>query len=224
MPPAQLTKASFKNLDTNATIEFMFNPSSYEFTKENVWADLTSKGQDTPGDVDFGGGKAANLTLDLFFDTHTSGKDVRTEYTKKLWDLAMVNPDKKDSVTGKSSPPMLEFRWGSSWSFKAVVASMTQRFTLFLPDGTPTRAEVKVTLKQVKSEGRYPGQNPTSGGLPGHRIHTVEQRETLDIIASREYGDPNAWRLIAEFNRIDDPLGLRPGMILTLPPIEATSP
>lgn len=220
MTASQLVKASFKNLDTQETVEVMFNPPSYEFTKENVWADLTSKGENTPGQIDFGGGKSANLSIDLFFDTHVTGEDVRTKYTQKLWKLAMVNPEKKDPVTQKSRPPTLEFRWGQSWSFKAVVVTMTQKFTLFLADGTPTRADVRVVLKQVQDEGAYPGQNPTSGGLPGHHLHTVEQRETLALIAAQEYGDAGAWRAIARANRIDDPLAIRPGMVLTLPPIE----
>lgn len=223
MTQAQLVKAKFKNLDSNESIEVMFNPPNYEFTKTNVWTDRTTKGENTPGAIDFGGGKSANLNIDLFFDTHVAGTDVRTAYTNKLWKLAMVSPDVRDATTGKSRPPTVEFQWGQAWSFKAVVESMTQRFTLFLPNGTPTRAEVKMVLKQIADENTYPGQNPTSGGLPGHRIHVVEQRETLAMIAAREYGDSTAWRHIARVNSIDDPLGIRPGMVLTLAPLSEPS-
>jgi nucleoid-associated protein YgaU len=113
-----------------------------------------------------------------------------------------------------------EFRWGQAWSFKAVVASVTQKFTLFLDDGTPTRAEVTLKLRQVEDEGAYPGQNPTSGGTAGHRVHVVQQRETLDLIASREYGESKHWRHIAEANNISDPLRIRPGTALSLPPLD----
>lgn len=214
-----LVKAKLTNLDTNEAIDVMFNPPSYEFSKENTWAEQTTKGTDVPGFFEFGGGKSADLTIDLFFDTHTTGQDVRTQYTNKIWKLAMVNKDKVDANTGRSAPPPVEFQWGQTWSFKAVVVSVTQKFTLFLSDGTPTRADVKLRLRQIEAEGAYPGQNPTSGGTSGHRVHTVQERETLDIIAAKEYGHPRHWRHIAEANHIDDPRRLAPGMQLSLPPL-----
>src|SRR5690348_419250 len=214
-----LVKASFRNLDTGDSVPCMFNPPSYEFTKSNSWAQATAQGQNTPALFEFNGGQSADLTIDLFFDTHLTGEDVRSKYTNKVWQLALVNKDKVDANTGKSRPPLVEFSWGTSWSFKAVVVNVTQKFTLFLDDGTPTRAEVKVTLRQVEDAGKYPGQNPTSGGEAGQKVHVVQQRETLDIIAAREYGAPHHWRFIAEANGLEDPMRLRPGTVLSLPPL-----
>jgi nucleoid-associated protein YgaU len=47
----------------------------------------------------------------------------------------------------------------------------------------------------------------------------VQQRETLDFIASQEYGQASHWRHIAEANGIDDPMRVRPGTVLALPPL-----
>jgi nucleoid-associated protein YgaU len=131
----------------------------------------------------------------------------------------MVNPAKKDPKTKKGQPPKVEFRWGTMWSFKAVVAQISQKFSMFLPDGTPVRATLDVTFKQVEDEGLYPKQNPTSGGVPGHRSHTLKEGETLDWIAAQEYGQASHWRYIAEVNRIDNPQKLRPGTVISLPPL-----
>jgi nucleoid-associated protein YgaU len=139
----------------------------------------------------------------------------------KLWKLAAIDASKQDPVTKKSTPPICEFRWGSTWSFKVVVTSISAKFELFLGDGTPTRATVDLGLKQAQDTGLYPSQNPTSGGAAGHRRHTVTQRETLDLIAAREYGEPRHWRFIARANGIDNPLDIYPGMVLALPPLEA---
>jgi hypothetical protein len=215
-----LVKATFTNLITEESIPCMFNPPSYEFNKENSWAEQNTKGTDTPGFFEFNGGKSSDLNLDLFFDTHMTGEDVRAKYTNKIWKLALVDQSTVDATTGKGHPPTCEFRWGQAWSFKAVVVSVNQKFTLFLDDGTPTRADVKLKLRQVESEGAYPGQNPTSGGTAGHRIHIVQQRETLDLIASREYGEAKYWRHIAKANGIADPLRIKPGTALSLPPLE----
>jgi len=215
-----LVKAKFTNLDTNASIEVMFNPSEYSFSKSNNWAEKVSGGENMTG-LEFTGGSPAELRMQLFFDTHMKGQDVRTAYVDPLWKLAMVNPDQADANTGKSRPPMCEFRWGQSWSFKAVVTSISAKFDLFLADGTPTRATVDLSLKQAEDASQLAAQNPTSGGVAGHKTHVVVERETLDIIAAKEYGESRHWRHIAKANGIDNPLGIRPGMILTLPPLES---
>jgi len=169
--------------------------------------------------LEFNGGNPTDLKMELFFDTYESGEDVRRSYTNGLWDLARVNSQKKDPRTHKSSPPMCEFRWGSTWSFKAVVLNISQKFTMFLSDGTPVRATVEISLRQVEDEGIYPNQNPTSGGIAGYRTHVVREGELLDWIASQEYGEAKYWRYIANVNGIGDPIRIKPGTVLSLPPL-----
>src|SRR5258707_308919 len=163
MLTGELVKASITNLDTEDSVEVMFNPTDYTFSKANNW-----------------------------------------------------QPSKKK---GANEPPQVEFRWGTMWSFKAVIANITQKFTLFLADGTPVRASVDVVFRQVEDEGLYPRQNPTSGGVAGHRTHTMKEGETLDWLAAKEYGSAAQWRFIAEVNKIDDPFQLKPGTVISLPPL-----
>jgi nucleoid-associated protein YgaU len=47
----------------------------------------------------------------------------------------------------------------------------------------------------------------------------VKQGETLNLIAAEEYDDPAEWRRIAEANGIADPMDVKPGTVLVLPPI-----
>ena len=81
------------------------------------------------------------------------------------------------------------------------------------------RATLDVTFRQVEDEGLYPRQNPTSGGIAGHRTHILKEGETLDYLAAQEYGSAALWRYIADVNGIDDPLRLKPGHVLALPPL-----
>ncbi|MGE0598882.1 MAG: peptidoglycan-binding protein [Dehalococcoidia bacterium] len=215
-----LVKAVIRNLDTEKRITCMFNPTDYTFAKSVNWSQSSDKGANVPT-LEFAGGEAAVLTLKLFFDTTATGEDVRTKYTNDLWDLAMVNQDKIDPVTQRGKPPSCTFEWGNAWSFEAVVTSINTSFTMFLGDGTPVRATVDLSLKQAKDPGRFPAQNPTSGGIAGHRRHIVEQSETLDAIAAREYGQASHWRHIAEANGIDDPMRVRAGTVLALPPLSS---
>ena len=218
MDSGQVVKARIRNLDTNVTTEFEYNPTEYSISKTNNWAAATTVG-DNVGDLQFSGGNPIELTMQLIFDTSLTGESVQSKYTSKLWDLAMVNEQNLDQKTNRGQPPRCELSWGQNWSFKAVVTSISEKLTLFLPDGTPIRSEMNLTLKQAEDEGKFPFQNPTSGGTVGQRSHIVRQRETLDGIAATEYGQARYWRYIAEVNHIDNPLAVRPGKVLRLPPL-----
>lgn len=214
-----LVKALIRNLDTQRRIECLFNPTEYSFSKGVSWAQSQDRGANVP-DLEFTGGEPATLTLKLFFDTSSTGDDVRATYTNDLWDLAMVNRNNIDPQTKKGRPPACTFEWGNAWSFEAVVTSITTSFTMFREDGTPTRATVDLTLKQSRDPGRFPAQNPTSGGTAGHKRHIVQQDESLDLIAYQEYGEARHWRHIAQANNLDDPMRIRPGTVLQLPPMQ----
>jgi hypothetical protein len=175
---------------------------------------------------------AAKLSLQLFFDTYEAhyhggrqlnqaGDDVR-RYTRALWNMMKVSERKRNQTTGRGEPPHVRFTWGALWSFEAVIESISQKFTLFLNDGTPVRATLDVSFKQIVDEGQYPRQNPTSGGHPGDRLRVVRAGESLAQIAFEEYGDATIWRYLAETNRVDDPLRLRAGQVLVIapPPID----
>lgn len=218
MPDGQLVKAVIHNLDTNDSVECMFNPKEYTFSKQNRWKFTDQKGKNLP-EPEFQSGQPTNLRMQLFFDTYESRVDVRQEYTTKIWDLTRVNEDTKNRKTNKGRPPLCQFQWGTNWAFKAVVTNISQRFTLFLSDGTPVRATLEVTFQQVEDEGLYPRQNPTSGGGEGRKVHIVREGERIDWIATSEYGDPAMWRLIAEQNELNDPLMLEPGQKLAIPPL-----
>ena len=211
-------KAKIRNTDTNETVEFQFNPTEYSFQKQVGWKEADTGGANVPKST-FTGGKPITLTLKLFFDTQDTGEDVRKKYTDKLWKLALVTPGKKDPKTRKGRPPVVEFQWGKIWTFKAVVTQISSSFTMFGISGVPVRATCDIQLKQVEDPSSYPFQNPTSGGVAGHRTHVVEQGERLDLIAANEYGDAQQWRHIAHANGLNDPLRLRPGTILSLPPL-----
>jgi len=49
------------------------------------------------------------------------------------------------------------------------------------------------------------------------KVWVVKRGQSLATIASAEYGDPRAWRIIADANGIENPLGLAPGTRLLLP-------
>lgn len=229
-----LVNATIQDKDHGTTVNCMFNPKEYTFSKQNSWQPSPTKGTNV-GKLDFGGGQPATLQMQLFFDTFANvkhgsieggePKDVRKEYTAAIWEMMKVDPSlaKIGSKPGgpsknkKGRPPIVVFQWGSTWTFQAVITSIRERFTLFLSDGTPVRSTLDVTFQQVLDKDDHPPTNPTSGGVGGERVWRVCEGDTLAWIAYKEYGDPNRWRLIADANSLTRVRRLTPGMMLEIP-------
>lgn len=216
----RVAPATIINLTTGDEVQCTFRPKEYTFQKQNQWTPGKVVGADMQPPK-FNGGQPMTLNMELMFDTNEAppGKqDVRL-ITNTLWEMMKVTNQRRDGDTKRSEPPHVEFRWGQVWSFKAVITSLSQKFTLFMPDGKPVRSTVTVSFLQAEAAGQYPGQNPTSGGRAGYAVHTVKEGETIDWIAFKEYGASTAWRHLAEANSLDDPARLYAGQKLVLVPM-----
>jgi nucleoid-associated protein YgaU len=123
-------------------------------------------------------------------------------------------------VNLRSQLPVVTFSYGPpemGFLYMTQISSVTIRYTRFTQEGIPVRALVDLIMKEQPSLlGSLP-TNPTSGGLPGRRSHTVSAGENLPSVAMANYGAPGLWRRIAETNDIDDPLRVRPGHGVYLP-------
>jgi hypothetical protein len=202
----------------NNSIDCMFNPKEYTIQRSVKWEQGKSSGKNVPP-MKFTNGEPASLQLELYFDTYEKtgdDRDVR-KHTKKIWDLMMVDDGLKDNKSKVGRPSKILFQWGKGVNFEAVVQSVSQNFTMFLSDGIPVRAKLTVGLLQLRDLTSQPPTNPTSQGDGGERIWTVQQGETLSLIAHRALGDTKAWRSIAAMNKLEDVRKLEPGMVLVIP-------
>jgi hypothetical protein len=219
-----VAKATIARLDKNGVadkpIEVMFNPKELTFARQNNWSQKQAPKTNIPS-TEFGGGGPTTLKLQLYFDTYTTGKDVRKEYTDKICELMELDPKWEDKKTHKGRPPSVRFQWGKIVTFDAVITSINERFTLFLPNdaGTPVRAVLDVSFTEVKSKKDKPAQNPTSGGPGGERIWIVRAGDTLPWIAFSEYDDATQWRRIADANGLTQIRRLTPGAALVIPSV-----
>ncbi|MEV6909256.1 hypothetical protein [Amycolatopsis sp. NPDC051071] len=117
--------------------------------------------------------------------------------------------------------PVLRFMWGIGAPFHNKLVNLekvTVDYQRFDFTGTPVWARIALTLVEFTRDP--PPTNPTSRGVPGRTRHVVTQGENIMQIAHRAYGSPNAWRRVAEANGIDDPLRVKPGRTLMLPPAD----
>ncbi len=218
MAPGSLEEATITNLSDQVVVHCIFRPKEYIIAKQNQWTPAKAAGAHVEPPK-FNGGQPKTLQVDLMFDTYEAGTDVR-QTTSQLWGMMKLTPKRKDRATGKSEPPHVEFRWGRMWSFKSVITSISEKFTLFTPAGMPVRSIVTLQMLQAADEDFWPRQNPTSGSREGYAMHMVKEGETIDWIAFLEYGSSNAWRHLADANNLDDPGRLRPGLRLVVPPLK----
>jgi nucleoid-associated protein YgaU len=195
-------------------VVFQFNPKEVTITKAAKWEFKPSKAAKNAPPVQFLGTDPAKMTLEMFFDA-TAAQDGSVVLAVEGL-LACCVPTEKSLAHKNSVPPIVVLHWGSTSSFPAIVSSVSAKFTLFSSDGTPIRAVCSVTLEEMPGE-KFRKQNPTSGGYDVQRVHRTVAGDSLASVAFDEYGDPNAWRPLAAFNGIDDPLRVPTGTVLLLP-------
>lgn len=195
----------------------MFNPYEYTITKANTYTPSQANRKDVPR-MEFQQAGAQSLTLALTFDAYLGASDL-TATMALLWKLMEANTRRVQNREKKVVPPYVAFQWGV-FKFVAVISNMTQTYSLFAQDGRPLRAKVTTTFVQFKDPHDFSDilQNPTSGGGPAERMIRVEIGDRLDTLAARFYGNASRWREIAERNGIVNPLSLRSGQVLALPP------
>jgi nucleoid-associated protein YgaU len=198
------------------SVDCMFNPYEYSVTKTNSYKEERQNRSDVPS-FEFEKAGPQTLKLTLVFDTYESDADVSLT-TNGLWKLMESKTRREGTRNKKVPPPEVAFEWGV-FRFVAVITDMTQKFTLFKPDGTPVRAQVDVTFTQHKDVNDYPNQNPTSGGGDVERVWRVIAGDRIDTIAYEVYGDATRWRVIAEANHLAYPVKLRAGQQLLIPEV-----
>jgi nucleoid-associated protein YgaU len=217
-------KATLTNTATGDRVAVLFNPEEYSLSRDINYAQTGVPGLSAPI-VQFVHGNAQTLEMELLVDTYeehregsrsvnTAGQDVRA-LTRKITDLMTIDP-------GTHAPPVVLFAW-ASLSFTCVLARATQRFIMFLPDGTPVRARLQVAFNEFRNadlEAREVKRETADYS----KLWVVGAGDTLSGIAGRAYGDPTLWRPIALRNTIDVPARLAPGTRLTIPQLPFRDP
>lgn len=232
---------------TGQRIECLLNPDSVTVTRQaGVRARRSAGGAITGRAVTDDsllatGGGVTQLRLELLFDTSKASgpkpvHDVR-ELTAPLWNLA----ENSAGDEGQGAPPVVRFVWGKSWNVPGMVCAVAERFECFSVAGMAQRSWVSlrflrvnvppllaatpdIPLDQLASAAS--ALDPDDDKLLVHRVageadargegHSSERAEQL---AHRYYGNPAYWRLLATFNKLDDPARLDTGMVLRMPPL-----
>jgi hypothetical protein len=200
--------SSGKSIDP--PIDVCFNPKEYSLEKSLSWE--SSKAHEDAPVPEFKSPSAMTLSITLQFDTYEERLSVRDKYVRRMEKLTFMtgSPAKDDKDVKNHAPPRVMFCWGKL-TFRGVIQSLSQKYTMFLADGTPVRAEVGLKMEQVDTsaanvEDPAGVKNITQSG--GAKTYTVAQGDRLDLIAANNCGAADKWSAIADLNGIDNPFDL----------------
>lgn len=151
-------------------LEFMFNPTQLDFRRSiRVNQPTGPRSGQGQSKVSFAAPEPCTLTLsNIIFDTYETQENVVNRYIDRLIRAVKfldANPPRgaisvspapaprHSSATQQQAennrPPIYLFTWGEYQYLRCFVESFQYQLTLFLPEGTPVRAKVNLTLKEV---------------------------------------------------------------------------
>ncbi|HEY5933083.1 MAG TPA: hypothetical protein VIU61_00525 [Kofleriaceae bacterium] len=195
---------------TPRSVDVQFNPTEYSIDAGATYAVMPVPGLQTPIQQ-FIRGDADQLTLELFVDETSSrnaGKESVKARLETLRTFVRIDPS-------LHAPPVCQFVWGDL-TFVGTVVSLRERQVMFSSDGNPVRARVTLVLRAYKSAEVQMRELRLESPDRTH-VRVLREGETLSTIANEAYGDPRAWRPIAEANDIDRPRFVPPGTALKIP-------
>jgi len=136
-----LAKATIKGLEgSKPEVKVQFNPKELQVDKSVSWT--AKSGHEENPHQEFKEPQSSSLSVTLYFDTYETKSDVYDGGVKALEDMVTM-----DSALGR--PPLCLFLWGK-FRFQGVVESVSQKYTMFLEDGTRVRCEVGFKMKSAQ--------------------------------------------------------------------------
>ena len=97
---------------------------------------------------------------------------------------------------------------------------MNRDIQCFLNDGTPVRAVVNVVFREIDPDQKGSLVSEGEKQSPDHtKVRVFKAGDTLQNLAHHEYEDSTLWKVLAQYNDIEDPINIEPGTVIEIPPI-----
>ena len=123
-------------------IPLCFNPTEYQISKANTFADIPIPGLETPL-LQYVRGDSEKLSVEALVDSSNKLEDVRVLYVDKLRKLMSINSQ-------EHAPPLVAFVWDRP-VLSGVLESLAVSYVLFTSDGIPLRAKLTMSLREYRS-------------------------------------------------------------------------
>ncbi|AFZ24179.1 hypothetical protein Cylst_1931 [Cylindrospermum stagnale PCC 7417] len=145
---SNLQKAKLLCVEGGASpIIFQFNPNELKFSRQsNLNPSEGARTEDGITKLSFANPAPCTLTIsNIILDTYESQGNLTAN-------LEIFKESVRFAKSGEHAgerPPIYLFIWGGTESLRCFVQSLDYSLTMFLPDGTPVRAKVNLTLKEA---------------------------------------------------------------------------
>lgn len=236
-----MERVAFLIDESGARLDCLLNPETVQVTRlagvrprSSATGQITGSGlADDP--LVFTGGGRTELVLDLLFDVDFVEAQVRPadvrSLTRPLWMLA----ENSTSERGWLRPPLIRLVWGKTWNVPGVIVAVAERFDAFTLTGTPRRSWLRLKLVRVTESASAAQEgfadelaaSATPSTQPGTAVIAAADGAAqegfsgvrFDLLAHDAFGSPLRWRLLAEHNRIANPLDVAAGTPLAVPSV-----
>jgi len=221
-----------------AILQFMFNPETITLERNSGFTEQSTQGATadagkTPASQEWKGNYSRTLSVDnLYFDTYfmNVGKskeskkaNVRKYFVERLEKMMQAIDVNKDGKTFR--PARVLFVWGefmkdadefngNGW----YITKVSTQYVMFLNDGTPVRAKVKLDLVEAGAEDKTDENSEKSAAQ--EIAVSVGDDGNAYIAIMNAGGSPADVLKICKKNGIDDPLDCKPGTPISWTPGE----
>ena len=215
----ELTKmkiVAYKDPDFSSQLgeyNLLVNPENYKFKNEQQYTVSDTTNGSSAQSVKYKGGIAGLFEIGLFFD----GTGVITD--EKVDDQIKKVKDLIYSYNGDiHEPNYLKVYWGTQSLFQGRLKSWNINYTMLDMDGTPLRAEAKVVIiASISAKKKALEEKKSSADLT--HVRTVLDGDNLPLMCYRIYGDSSYYIKVAQHNELTHFRDLKPGDIITFPPV-----
>jgi hypothetical protein len=197
LPIPQTQKAILKSLGSDTCVTVHFNPASMVYTVENA----TKQQSGDPKKRQFAAQFSGKLTMDLQFDTTSTGEDVRKTTGQVAQFMQASAGDGKNPSSGNAqAQPVLSFQWGT-YEFQGTMESFKETIDFFSAEGVPLRSLVSIGLARQDDVFNQNATATVDTTGKGTLVPTGSNSSASDLAQSG--GDPTAARQLGTDNSLE---------------------
>jgi len=190
----------------------MFNPENWQIQTKIKYKDHCKPGEKS-GPHPFDKELSPTLSFDLIVDGTGASGETREVLADILYLKKVVLFNGETHQTNR-----LFIIWGTQ-IFKGVATSLTVKYTLFRPNGTPLRATISLGfIEHEPEEINILKMDLQSADLTHRRLVKVDDR--LDLMCEYIYKNPRHYIDVAQANNLTSFRKLPVGTEMVFPPIE----
>ncbi|MDU8498221.1 hypothetical protein RYB01_03385 [Pseudomonas syringae] len=207
---------TFTDRVTGGFYKVMLNPEKLQWGRQVQYNEASAPDSSAPTSK-YNKTNSEKLSFELVIDCTGVVDSKRVDLPEEMAQLSRVIYDYNGNI---HRPNYVIINWGGGLAFRCVLTGFNTSYTFFKPDGTPLRARVSLEFASYIDSVTLARRDKKASPDMSHLVSIVEG-DTLPQIADDIYRDPGYYIQIAKVNKLDKFRCLKPGTVLSVPPLVA---